>query len=88
MGVIQRYTQPYPSRGARPGPPVVRVDHHKQQHRLDEDETRSHAIGSRYMADQWETCKATHSPTPGWSAAAPSVAAAAAVNHGANARTA
>jgi hypothetical protein len=37
--------------------------HHKQQHRLDKDETRSHVIGSRYMADQWASCKAAHNPT-------------------------
>jgi hypothetical protein len=37
--------------------------HHKQRHRLDEDEATSHVIGSRYRADQWASCKATHNPT-------------------------
>jgi hypothetical protein len=36
--------------------------HHKQQHRLDEDETKSHVIGSRCRAGQWASLKATHNP--------------------------
>ena len=36
--------------------------HHKQQHRLDEDEAKSRVIGSRYRADQWASCKATRTP--------------------------
>jgi hypothetical protein len=37
--------------------------HHKHQRRLDEDETKSHVIGSRYRADQWASFKVTHNPT-------------------------
>jgi hypothetical protein len=47
---------PGQQRRAREGP------HHKQHHRLDEDETKSHVIGSRHRAEQWASCKATHSP--------------------------
>jgi hypothetical protein len=36
--------------------------HHKQPHRLDEDETKSHVIGSRYRADQRASVKATRNP--------------------------
>jgi hypothetical protein len=36
--------------------------HHKQQHRLDEEEAKSDVIGSRYRADQWASFKATRNP--------------------------
>jgi hypothetical protein len=44
--------------------------HHKQQHRLGEDETKSDVIGSRYRADQWASSKAAHNPAAGHAAAA------------------
>jgi hypothetical protein len=37
--------------------------HHKQQHRLDEEETQSHVIGSRHRAGQWASFKATRTPS-------------------------
>jgi hypothetical protein len=53
MGVVRSDTQP----DTRPSCP-----RHKQSHRLDGEEAKSRAIGSRCRAGQWASCKATRNP--------------------------